>query len=188
MNRFTEAALAVLIYALCIPMTACAEEGLPGTPFQKTSADGVEYALPSGQDGVGLYLFWASWCPYCRALMPHLQSIVDEYPAGLTVYALHFRDDKDPVAYLDERGFDFVVFPEADDIASLWGAHGTPALYLIDEKGDIRFDLYQVLADDPEGFSELNHTQKAQRRAPFWAARLRSALDEVLAEQDGRVD
>src|SRR3546814_9228256 len=24
-------------------------------------------------------LFWATWCPYCKALMPHLQSMLDEY-------------------------------------------------------------------------------------------------------------
>jgi len=46
----------------------------------------------------------------------------------------------------------------------------------------VRFNLYDVLATNPPGFEELDHTQRAQRRAPFWAARIRQKLDELIAE------
>jgi thiol-disulfide isomerase/thioredoxin len=40
-------------------------------------------------------LFWATWCPYCKALMPHLQSIDLEYGDRIEILAIHFRDDMD---------------------------------------------------------------------------------------------
>ena len=47
-------------------------------------------------------LFWATWCPYCKALMPYVQKVYNA--AGrdrLDVYAIDFKDeDGDPVAEL----------------------------------------------------------------------------------------
>lgn len=157
-------------------------QGYPeAPPFSLESAQGATLELPADQQGIGVYLFWASWCPYCRALMPHLQSLEDEFGNALTVYALNFRDQQDPAAYLDEHGFGFVLLPHADDVAESWGVQGTPGLFIVDGEGRVRFNLYDVLATNPAGFEELNHTQRAQRRAPFWAARIRQALDEVMA-------
>lgn len=156
----------------------------PPSTFEIENIDGKSYTLPEQQDGVGIYLFWASWCPYCQALMPHIQSIRDEYGDRVTVYALNFRDKKDPRHILEESGFDFVVFPEADEVAEQWGIHGTPGLVIIDESGDIRFNLYDVVTENPPGYDDLNHAQKAARRAPFWAARIREALDRTLRQFD----
>ncbi|HKL20747.1 MAG TPA: TlpA disulfide reductase family protein [Tichowtungia sp.] len=157
-----------------------AQESSAAQSFTLASAEGEVVNLPQDQEGVGIYLFWASWCPYCRALMPHLQSLEDEYGDAITIYALNFRDQQDPVAYMEEHGFDFTLLPEADDVAAQWGVKGTPGLFIIDESSQVRFNLYDVLAENPPGFEELSHTQRAQRRAPFWAARIRESLDAIL--------
>ncbi len=164
-------------------LAADAQEYPEAPPFSLETAAGQSIDLPAQQQGVGIYLFWASWCPYCRALMPHLQSLEDEYGNAIAIYALNFRDQQDPVAYLDEHGFDFVLLPKADEVAESWGVQGTPGLFIVDQAGRIRFNLYDVLANNPPGFESLNHTQRAQRRAPFWAARIRQSLDDVLDNQ-----
>ncbi|MEM1080020.1 MAG: TlpA disulfide reductase family protein [Pseudomonadota bacterium] len=169
------AALFVLFAA-----TLASAESAPS--FEFTDAEGAVLQLPAEQEGIGLYLFWASWCPYCRSLMPHLQSIADEYGDAVTIYALNFRDEDDPQGYLDQRGFGFHSMDNADDIAKTWGAHGTPAVYLVDDTGEIRFNLYELLIESPPGYDELNHGQKAQRRAPLWAARIRQSIDELISE------
>ncbi|QKK03866.1 MAG: TlpA family protein disulfide reductase [Pseudomonadota bacterium] len=148
--------------------------------FTLESLEGVSYTLPDEQHGVGIYLFWASWCPYCKALMPHIQSILDEYGDHITVYALNFRDRNDPAELIAENGYGFVVFPDAGDVAASWGVHGTPGLFIIDESRTVRLNLYDVIADNPPGYDALSHAQKAARRAPFWAARIRETLDEVI--------
>ena len=172
--------IAVLLIALFCGMAWAG----PAPGFEFKDSDGSELSLPADQQGIGVYLFWASWCPYCRALMPHLQSISDEYGDSISIYALNFRDEDDPVAYLSERGFDFISMNNADEVAELWGARGTPAVFLVDNQGLIRFNLYDLLIETPPEFEQLNHRQRAQRRAPLWAARIRLALDELIAESD----
>lgn len=172
-----------LFATLCLLVVGLAH-AQPGSEFTLQSLDGTSHTLPAEQDGVGIYLFWASWCPYCKALMPHVQSIVDEYGDAVTVYALDFRDKKDPSALIAENGYDFVVFDNADEVAESWGVHGTPGLFVIDQSGTVHLNLYDVVQENPPGFDDLSHSQKAARRAPFWAARIRQALDELPAIED----
>ncbi len=165
---------------LLAAMGAHAREFAVAEPFTLESADGEALNLPADQEGVGIYLFWASWCPYCRALMPHLQSLKDEFGDQITIYALNFRDQKDPAIYMDEHGFDFLLLPKADEVAESWGVHATPGLFILDKEGRVRFNLYEVLTTNPAGYEDMNHAQRAQRRAPFWAARIRESLDAVI--------
>ena len=65
--------------------------------------------------------FWASWCPYCKALMPHLQSIRLERGDDVRIVAIHFRDDADGAAFIRDQGYDFTVVPDGDAIAIGFG-------------------------------------------------------------------
>ena len=67
----------------------------------------MTFNYPDDIERPTIVLFWATWCPYCRALMPHLQSILDEYGEQVEVIALNIREDEDPVEYLDRFGFQF---------------------------------------------------------------------------------
>ena len=95
-------------------------------------------------------LFWATWCPYCKALMPYLQHVYDA--AGkdkLDVYAIDFKDeDGDPVAELRERKQTFTLVRDGDPIAALYGVKGTPGLFLVDTKGEIVYK--RISGDAPE--------------------------------------
>lgn len=177
--KFIRAVAALILFPMLIPSGPL--HAAPGDSFVLATADGTELSLPAEQQGVGIYLFWASWCPYCQALMPHLQSVVDEYGETATVYALNFRDEEDPAEYIDQRGFTFVLLPEADAVAEAWGVRGTPAVYLLDADGTVCFDRYELAVGNPPGWEDMSHRQKAQRRAPYWAARLRQSLDAILA-------
>lgn len=85
-----------------------------------------------------LLLFWATWCPYCEALMPYLQHVYDA--AGhdkLDVYAIDIKDDGDPLKTLHERKLTFTLVRDGDAIADKYGVKGTPGLFLVDRHGDI---------------------------------------------------
>jgi thiol-disulfide isomerase/thioredoxin len=177
------AAIAVLIFT-CTSLHA--ETGMDRqTPaFELADSDDQLLRYPGDLDGTTIVLFWASWCPYCKALMPHLQSIIDEYEGEIEVLALNFRDDEDPGEYISERGFDFRLFPKGDPVAELWGVKGTPGLFLVDKTGLVIFTNYAIPEneyprDATETTVQMKHYQKAARKAPFWAARLRLAIDKA---------
>jgi thiol-disulfide isomerase/thioredoxin len=151
--------------------------------FTIEDADGEQLTLPREHDGADVYLFWASWCPYCKALMPYLQSMRDELGDDVTIYALNIRDEAMPEMFLFEHDYDFILIPEADPVMTLYGVKAIPGLFVVDGRGKIRFNLYDIVFNDSNEFKELSHKQKAGQRAPYWAARIREAVDQVLSEK-----
>jgi thiol-disulfide isomerase/thioredoxin len=107
--------------------------------WQGSGADGKTIRFdPDHRQRPAILLFWATWCPYCKALMPHVQNVYNAAgKSKLDVYAIDFKDDGDPVAELRERKQTFSLIRDGDAIAELYGVKGTPGLFLVDAKGDI---------------------------------------------------
>jgi thiol-disulfide isomerase/thioredoxin len=180
MLRFLTICLIVLILGLS-NISAAGSQGFESAPaFNISDSNGLQHQFPSRDKGVDVYLFWATWCPYCKALMPHLQSIQHEYGADVRVFALHIRDDEDPVGFMNKQGYDFTVLPSADSVMDRYGVRGTPAIFLVDANGKIRFNLYDVIIEVPGAKKSSSHKFKATRKAPYWAARIRQNIDDIL--------
>ncbi len=150
--------------------------------FTLADADGNQLTLPRAHEGVDIYFFWASWCPYCKALMPYLQGMRTDYGDAVTVYALNIRDEEDPEIFMLEHEYDFILVPEADSVMALYGIEPVPALYLVDGQGIIRFNLYDMVFNDSPEFKAMSHGEKAGQRAPGWAAEIRKTIDQILGE------
>ena len=135
------------------------------------------------QEQTTVLLFWATWCPYCRALMPHLQSMRLEYGEQIKILAINVFEDGDPVEFVEIAGYDFTLLLEGDDVAEDYGVSGTPGLFIVDRKRLIRFDLASVpRIDPPDTGEEASNRRKAAYRAPYWAAEIRKRIDAVLTD------
>ena len=156
----------------------------PDWTLQSQSGASVTLSEIAAEQPV-IVLFWATWCPYCKALMPHIQSIRLEYGDEIRVLAIHFRDDKgDPVAYIESAGYDFTLLPDGDEVAKLNEVWGTPGLLIIDRDMLVRYDLYTLPQLDLSAAGKSPaHSKKAAYLAPYWAAELRKSLDRVLSER-----
>ncbi len=177
--------LMALALASCDPAHSAPQYDWQPPGFEMTGSGGELFRYPESLEGPTIILFWATWCPYCKALMPHLQSIVDEFDGRVQVVALNFRDDDDPAAYLADHGYDFSLILHSEEVAKSWGVKGTPGLFLADQSGRVVFSrgaipeaVYRV--NPAENYDELKHYQKAARRAPYWAAKLRIVIDRLL--------
>ncbi len=172
--------LATIPAIFLILALASAEARAGSAPdFATVAVDGSTIKLSEEvSEQTTVLFFWASWCPYCKALMPHLQSVRLEYGDDVRILAIHFRDDAEGAAYVAAMGYDFTVIPEGDNIAKRYGVHSTPGLVIPDADLEIRFDLRDLQRRELP--AELaTHTQKAAFRAPFWAAEIRKAIDDV---------
>ena len=183
-TRFIFALFITLILASCHPESTEAQVDRQTPAFELADGEGQLFHYPADLNGPTIVLFWASWCPYCKALMPHLQSILDEYPGEIEVLALNFKDDEDPGEFMARYGYDFRLFPHGDPVAEQWGVKTTPGLFLVDASGRTLFSNFSIPEDaytsDPaDDGKQLKHFQKAARKAPFWAAQLRMAIDKT---------
>ena len=113
-------------------------QGTPVKDFQKGKAYLVE--------------FWATWCPPCRASIPHLNEIYEKYKdKGLVVIGQNCseRDDSGVAAFVKKMG-DKMTYRVALDnktsnkegtMAKTWmaaaGLDGIPSAFLVDTKGNI---------------------------------------------------
>ncbi len=127
-----------------------------------------------------ILLFWATWCPYCKALMPHLQSMRLEYGDKIQVLAINFRDDGDPVAFMQNNGYDFTLLLDGESVADLYGIWATPGVLIVDSDRAIRFDL-RTLPPIALPQKRASHQLKATHQAPYWAAEIRKRLDTLVA-------
>jgi thiol-disulfide isomerase/thioredoxin len=140
--------LALFALVLLLSVPAVAQER--AIAWEGVGVDGKTIRFdPDHLQRPAILLFWATWCPYCKALMPHLQTIQDA--AGKTrldVFAIDIKDDGDPVAELRERGQTFTLVRDGDPIADQYGVKGTPSLLLVDRNGHVVYR--RVGGDAPE--------------------------------------
>jgi thiol-disulfide isomerase/thioredoxin len=171
--------------ALLAPLGAFAQDAAISPDWTREDYRGNTVHLASAaKERPTLLFFWATWCPYCKALMPHLQSIRFEYGERVDIIAISIRDDEgDPAAYLAENGFDFTLIRDGDDIAAKNDVYGTPGLLLLDPDRRVRFNLYRVpRVEPPPAADASSNRRKAAFRAPYWAAEIRQALDRVIED------
>ena len=73
------AAAAILLLSACEP--AAPEPQIDWQPpgFELVDAAGETFRYPDDLDSPAIVLFWASWCPPCRAAMPAIDRIHRDY-------------------------------------------------------------------------------------------------------------
>jgi thiol-disulfide isomerase/thioredoxin len=177
------AAVAVLLLTLLSP--AYSAELAPD--WRLATADGGSVRLSQEvKEQPVIVFFWATWCPYCKALMPHIQSMRLEYGEDIKILAVQINDKKgDAEAFVENAGYDFTVLPDGNGVAELYEINGTPGVILVDTDMKIRFDLRELPAYDlPPSDEKISHGKKAAYKAPYWAAAMRTAIDEVLDAQE----
>jgi len=152
MTKMLARAAALLLAASLAPLAAA--PGAPVLPdWQASTPAGEAVRLSEIRgDRASVVLFWATWCPYCQALMPHLQRVADQYQQrGVPFLAVNVWDDGDPAAYLREHGHTFTLLLDGESAADAWGVEGTPGLMVIDSARRVRYQ--RVSGAEPEAVS-----------------------------------
>lgn len=176
--------ITILAIGFLAPSAVLAQNANTAPDWSLLSAQGEKIRLADEvQQQPVILLFWATWCPYCKALMPHLQSMHFEYGDKVKILAINFVEKGDPVEFIRNAGYDFTVLPDGDAVAAAYDVYGTPGVIIVDQEQIIRFDLRTLPGRAmPPSDKPASHGKKAAYQAPYWAAAIRMSVDQVLGE------
>ena len=117
--------------------------GFLAPDFELKTTDGETVRLSDLRGQAVLVNLWATWCPPCRAEMPAIQKIHNEYKdRGLTVLAVNmtYQDTQSDIApFIAEYGLTFpILLDETDSVGSAYQLRSLPSSFFIDREGIIR--------------------------------------------------
>ena len=85
-----------------------------------------------------LVVFWATWCPVCRAEEGNIAAVAEDWP--VVSVATQSDDAAAITAYLKKQGLRLPAIVDEDgDLARPWRVRGVPAHFIVDSAGNIRF-------------------------------------------------
>jgi thiol-disulfide isomerase/thioredoxin len=140
----TLAAAAVGMWALTSAALAVPKAGDDAPAIVLNDLDGKGVAVPDLKGKVIYVDFWATWCPPCRAALPHTQQISqrDETNKGdLVVLGIGgFNEDADTLRdFQKANNYTFRTLLDAggNKVAESYGVQGIPTFVIIGRDGKI---------------------------------------------------
>ena len=115
-----------------------AREGVTVPDFTLKKVGGGTLELSSLRGKAVLIDFWDTWCPPCRAAMPHLEEISNTYADDLVIVGIAFgRQGEAAVAkFIKDQGLTFeFVMADQKIIIDYGGLQSIPTTFLVDRNG-----------------------------------------------------
>jgi len=131
----------VLVAVLAL-QTGCTKNKQPDTAADFTLQDmsGKNVRLSDYKGKVVLLEFWATWCPPCRASVPGLEKLHNNYKdKGLVVLAVSMDEGGwDEVrSFITEHRITYSVLKGTDDIAVQYQVRSIPLILVLNKEGKI---------------------------------------------------
>jgi cytochrome c biogenesis protein CcmG, thiol:disulfide interchange protein DsbE len=135
--------LSLLFFSLCVLSTPGKAIDIgdiaPNWNLENGHGEQVDF-YDATQGKVSVLIYWATWCPYCASLMPHLQKVADEFQGeNVEFYAMNIIEDADPVQHLKDKGYTFELAINADVTMENYGVRGTPSVFVVDSNHKVTF-------------------------------------------------
>ena len=150
MNKLYRVTLLLITFQIIAGTSAHAVDigdTAPNWTLEGGSGDNINF-YNNSEGKVSVLIYWATWCPYCASLMPHIQEVANKYQNDNVVfYAMNIIEDSDPIQYLQEQGYTFDLILEADATMGDYNVPGTPSVFVIDSNHKV---LFRRIPDTPD--------------------------------------
>jgi peroxiredoxin len=122
-----------------VPSVAAGEKA---PDFTLPSLSGQEVSLANLRGKVVILNVWATWCEPCRAEMPSMETLYEDFKSNKNFVLLAVSQDegsRDAVAsFVKKNGYHFTVLLDPKNVVSAaYGASGVPETFVIDRNGRI---------------------------------------------------
>ncbi len=139
------------------------DDSYPGFDFTLTDQYGNKHTLSDYKGQVVFINIWATWCPPCKAELPDIQKLyeefnfnseevvilgitnpsTDEYPNNSDGSIEEVKD------FIDDNGYTFpTLFDETGEILSYFGVSAFPTTFMIDKEGNIFGYVTGMMTED----------------------------------------
>ncbi|WP_307066903.1 TlpA family protein disulfide reductase [Alkalibacillus filiformis] len=111
--------------------------------FKLQTLNGEEAELADFRGQKVMINFWATWCPPCRAEMPHMQEIHEEYDDEVVILAVNATSQEtshDTVQdFIDELQLTFpILMDETGEVNVRYQALSLPTTYFVNTEGELQ--------------------------------------------------
>lgn len=124
------------------------DQKIPALDFELEDQYGSVHKL-SDYEGKTIFLnFWATWCPPCRAEMPDIQQLYEEYDTegedaliilGVAGPGMGNEKSKEEIAgFLEDNGYTYPVLMDTDwELFEGYRIYAYPTTFMIDREGNV---------------------------------------------------
>ena len=99
--------------------------------------EGQQVQLNNFREDYLFISFWATWCPPCRAEMPNIQRLYEDFGKEMSFILVSNEDQEVLSGYLEQNGFDMPVYRMIQNPPATLPVSSIPTTYLIDRDGRV---------------------------------------------------
>ncbi len=148
LSRSGRAALGLLVVALlglilaqaCTPSSGV-NVGELAPDFTLVDLEGNQVTLSDFRGKTVFLNFWATWCPPCRAEMPEMEAVYQEYKdKGVVVIGVDIMEAESEVRqFVEQGGYSWTfVLDTSGEVAGNYEIAAIPTSFFIDREGVIQ--------------------------------------------------
>lgn len=115
---------------------------------------GKSYELGDFEGEVILLNFWATWCPPCRAEMPSIQKLYDEYGDKIAIILVSSEEKEVIETYLQEQSYNLPVYIQRTALPPSFPVRSIPTTFLINKEGQILLEKKGAANWNSEAFRQ----------------------------------
>lgn len=105
-----------------------------------TDINGRTHTFSSYKGRVVVLDFWATWCPPCMAVSPHMQAIQKKYvDRGVAVLAVHYDNEGEPKRYMKQHRYTFTALEDGYEVARKLGVSKIPTIMVVGPDGRVAY-------------------------------------------------
>ncbi|MFF2483118.1 TlpA family protein disulfide reductase [Paenibacillus sp. NPDC058071] len=119
------------------------KEGQLAPDFKLTTLDGKETSLSEWRGKPVFINFWASWCPPCRAEMPHMEKLHVKYGDQAVILSVNMtateKSSQNVEEFAEKYGLTFpIALDEAGSVMERYRIRSYPTTFVVDADGIVR--------------------------------------------------
>lgn len=141
-------------------------ESPPAPPLLAVGQDAPDWKLatPGGEmvslkdlrGNVVVLDFWATWCGPCKAAMPAVQQLHEQFKnQPVKVFGVNCWEDGDPAGYMKDNGYTYGLLLGADKVAEAYHVSGIPTFYVINPEGKISYASAGFMPDKEKEIAKI---------------------------------